>query len=182
MFLYQPHLIVKYLVYFLFVWFFISLFSRKNRGTNITLFSMYLINSFWFKEIGAEWGTIEYKAEYILNKEFIATIDTFFGLMIFALNKSKLSKCSRRQFELIGFVVLCHCMVLLHLTVGKSWLTVMFYSYYDELIIIGGLLQIWVSRDGTLTVIRRAKSFNYRLWVRHVYSSKVYFSRKKRKG
>jgi len=179
---YQPHLIVKYMVYFLLVWFFIILLSKKNRKTNVVLFAMYLINSFWFKEIKAEFDTVEYINEYIINKEFIAGIDVFLGLVIYALNKDNLTKYVWRQWGILAFVVTCHSMILYDLTISQSWLTGKFYTYYDELIIIAGLLQVWVSRDGILTSIRRVQSFDYNVWVRDIYSSKVHFPSKKRKG
>ena len=179
---YQPHLVVKYLVYFLLVWFFIGLFSKGQFKTNVILFSMYLVNTFWFKEITASYPSIEYVNQYILNKEFLVGIDVFFGLLLIAINKSDLNNYDFKHFGLIGFLVLCHFMILWHLTMGKSWFTGIFHACYDELIIIIGLLQVWVSRDGIFNAISRIQDSDYRFWFRDIHSGKIHLPRKKRKG
>lgn len=179
---YQPHIIVKFMAYFLFVWFFIALLSKKQTKTDLPLLVLYMVNAIWIKDIASPFDSVSYINEFISNKEFLIGIATAFGLLILALNKNNLNKYSRRQFGLLGFVVLCHSMILWDLTMSQSWLTGMFYTYYDELIIIIGLLQVWVSRGGILSVISGVQSFNYRVWFRGIYSNKVYFTRTKRKG
>lgn len=179
---YQPHLIVKYMVYFLMVWFFIASISTEDRKVNLSLFAMYLVNTIWFEPITFTYGTIEFKNQYILNKEFLVGIDVFFGLIIFALSGEGSTKYSWRQFALLGFVVLCHSVILYRLTVNQTWLVNLFYNVYDELVIIVGILQVCISRDGLLNSIRRIQVFTYGIWVRDIRDCKIHLTRRKRKG
>jgi len=179
---YQPQLIVKCLIYFLVLWFFIASFSDKDKRVNLVIFAMYLFNVVTIKEIHFNINSPEYMAEYIKITRFLVATDVFFGLVMYAVNKHKLNNYVYKQWALLGFVVLCHSMILWDLTISQSWLTGRFYTYYDELIIIIGLLQVWVSRDGILNVISRVQDSGYRFRVRYIHSSKVHLPRKERKG
>lgn len=175
---YQPHLIVKYLVYFLMVWFFIASFSKRDRSINIIIFVMYAFNTWWFEPITFNYLSQEYRDQFILNKEFLVQVDVVFCLVMMVVNIKKPSAYLFKQWLLLSFVVLCHYMILWDLTMGKSSITGFFYTFYDELIIIVGILQVWVSRDGILGIVSRVQSFNYRILLSSICSRKNLFKRK----
>lgn len=67
-----------------------------------------------------------------------------------------------RQASLLAFATTCQIMVLLYLTttdpITKS-ITVLFYTWYDELIILVGLLQLLVAKNGMVDAIRRVEVY-----------------------
>ena len=176
---YQPHLILNYLIYFLIVWFFIASFSTKKSKVNLNIFIMYVVNISFLPEIKSSFDSAFYLDEYIGTVEFLVSIDVFFGLVMFASNKDK-DKYMWKQWALLCFAITCHSMILYDLTVSQSWLTGKFYTYYDELIIIIGLLQIWVSRDGIFATISRLQSFDHRIFFHGLFHHKLLFKSKKR--
>lgn len=177
---YQPHLIVEYLIYFLIVWFFIASIDGENRKVNLVIFAMYTTNILLLNKINLDVNSTEYFFAYIESVKFLVFIDVFFGLVMYAINKNNLTKYLWKQWGLLAFVVTCHFMILWDLSISQSWLTGKFYTYYDELIIIVGLLQVLVSRDGILTAIGRLQKFDYGVFVRVICSGKLLFKRKKR--
>ena len=84
---YQPQLIVKCLIYFLVLWFFIASFSDKDKRVNLVIFAMYLFNVVTIKEIHFNINSPEYMAEYIKITRFLVATDVFFGLVMYAVNK-----------------------------------------------------------------------------------------------
>ena len=170
---YQPHLIVEYMVYFLVVWFFIASFSKGEQKINLVIFIMYLVNTWWFQPIPYDYLSTEYRDQYIANKEFLVLIDVFFGLLMLGVSMNKLNTYLAKQYAILSFAVLCHCMLLWDKTISQSFITGFFYTYYDELIIIVGILQVWVSRGGILGVIGRLQDFDYRIFIHNIRSNKT---------
>jgi hypothetical protein len=177
---YQPHLITGYLIYFLIVWFFLVSLSGKGERVNLVIFFMYVVNITYIDKINLDINSPEYLLAYIEVERFLVGVDVFFGLVMYALNKDAFTKYAWKQWSLLAFVVTCHFMILWDLSISQSWLTGKFYTYFDELIIIAGLLQMWVSRDGILTAISRLQKFDYGFFVRAIRGGKLLFKRKKR--
>ena len=84
--------------------------------------------------------------------EFIRCVNT--SVLIDGLTALSLSmilfldKVAFKQVLLLSFATLTHIMVIYDTTIESSYFSLFFYSYYDELIITVGLLQMAVSYDG----------------------------------
>ena len=59
-----------------------------------------------------------------------------------------LDKLAFKHVILLSFATITHIMVIYDTTIESSYFSLFFYSYYDELIITIGLLQMAVSYDG----------------------------------
>jgi len=59
-----------------------------------------------------------------------------------------LDKRSVKLACILIFAVLCHVVLIYHLTISSTFITKVLYVWYDELIIMAAILQLWVSRDG----------------------------------
>ena len=70
-----------------------------------------------------------------------------------------LSKCklSLRMSLLLAFAVLCNFMVLWDLKITSSFVSLLFYSWYDELILMIGFLQMAIASDGLNTAFKRIR-------------------------
>jgi hypothetical protein len=169
------------MVYFLLVWFFIASFSKEQWKVNVVMFAMYLFNTWWFEPIGFHYLSVEYKEQFILNKEHLVKIDVVFCLIMLATNYNKLNPYLFKQWSLLSFAVLCHFMILYDLTVSQSLITGLFYTFYDELIIIVGLLQVCISSGGIMGLFRKLQSFDYRILLSGILYRKSLPERKTRK-
>jgi len=84
--------------------------------------------------------------QYIINRnlDLIYEVLTCVALMmILAFDRD-----AWKHLLLLTFAVLCHIMIIYRLTIEYTMLSHWFYSYYDELLILIGLSQMVVSRDG----------------------------------
>lgn len=148
---YEPQLIVKALVYILTLWFFLCCIQKpkiQNIGFYILL-SWISINLYWLSDINQPIESSAYLNEYIGKRNFMIKLDGVFALMMsMFLHKDK---SAWKHSLLLAFAALCHIMILLNL---KTDSYTFFYTWYDELIIIVGLLQMVVSRDGITEALR----------------------------
>jgi len=88
-------------------------------------------------------------------------------------------KVAWKQALLLAFATLCHIMIILQLTEAPSIFSLFFYSFYDELIIIVGILQMMVSHDGLITALGRLQDYIPRLTFNNRgYSASVSSSKK----
>ena len=62
-------------------------------------------------------------------------------------------KTAWKQALLLAFATVCHGMIIYDLTIASSIFSLFFYSFYDELIITIGILQMMVSYDGFTTAL-----------------------------
>jgi len=53
-----------------------------------------------------------------------------------------------KHLALLTFAVLCHVMIIYRLTIEYTLISHWFYLYYDELLVLIGLTQMVVSKDG----------------------------------
>lgn len=85
-------------------------------------------------------------AEYIHNRNVSVLWDgaTALILSMFLI----FDKTAWKQALLLAFATLCHIMIIYDLTIASSIFSLFFYSFYDELIITIGILQMMVSYDG----------------------------------
>lgn len=90
-------------------------------------------------------------AEYIHNRNVSVLWDgaTALILSMFLV----FDKTAWKQALLLAFATLCHIMIIYDLTIASSIFSLFFYSFYDELIITIGILQMMVSYDGFTTAL-----------------------------
>lgn len=160
------------MVYFLMVWFFIASFSKGEWKVNIVILAMYAFNVWWFEPITFHNLSAEYKIQFNLNKEHLIKADVFFSLLMLAVNYNKINSYLFKQWSILSFAVLCHSMILYDSTVSQSWVTGFFYTFYDELMIIVGILQVCISSGKILELIRKLRRFDYRILLSGIFSNK----------
>ncbi len=91
-------------------------------------------------------------------------------------------KVAWKQALLLAFAVLCHSMIIYDLTISSSLFSAFFYDFYDELIIMIGLLQMMVSYDGIVSAFSNLQKLLHRtIFYIHGFS-KGLPTQKKRKG
>ncbi len=145
--------------YLVAVWFFVlALVSKEERiySTILFLFAVFNIMVFDLFDFTSSFNHVD-------KKEFLIKLDGALGLiMTFIMYKEDKALA---QAKILIFMVLCHTMVVLHLTNEESYIlwfiSAPFYSLYDKLIVILALLQMWVTRDGManglVNVFRKVK-------------------------
>jgi len=120
--------------------------------------------------------------EYVSNRAINIAWDGFAGLLMVCC--LPLDKLASKQSLLFAFAVTCHCMIIYDLTITSSLLGSFFSVWYDELIIVVGILQIGVSYNGFTTAYNNAlwKTQNIVFWISRCsnYLRKSLPSRKKR--
>jgi hypothetical protein len=96
-------------------------------------------------------------SEYVYNRNVFILWD---GVAALILSMFLLfDKTALKQALLLAFATICHGMIVYHLTIAPSLFSLFFYSFYDELIVVVGILQIMVSYDGVITAFSNAKEF-----------------------
>ena len=128
--------------YFLFIF---VLGGRQNRIHSAILFLSALLNVFFQLPESTS------LSEYIYNRNVSLLWDGATALMLTGF--LPFDKIAWKQALLLAFAVLCHSMIIYDLSIASSWFTLFFYSYYDELIITVGLLQMMVSYDGLIRAL-----------------------------
>jgi hypothetical protein len=89
---------------------------------------------------------------YLESKAVLIKYDGAFAVcMTMFLVKDRLA-C--KHSILLAFAVLCHTMILWDLQITSSFVSLFFYSWYDELIILVGILQMAISRNGLNSALR----------------------------
>lgn len=96
-------------------------------------------------------------ASYIYNRNVSVLWDgaTALILSMFLV----FDKAAWKQASLLAFATLCHVMIICHLTIASSIISLFFYSFYDELIITVGVLQMMVSYDGFTSALGRMQGY-----------------------
>lgn len=119
--------------------------------------------------------SLTYKESYIQDVNVSMLIEGATGFaMLLCLPFDKLAKY---QALILAFAVMCHVMVYCKLKGDPEWIQAIaygFYAFYDELIIIVGLMQMAVSYNGIITACNNAPNQVQGLvwWVR-VYSNNL---------
>jgi len=165
--MYQPHLLAMNMSCFLMVWFFILLLFGSSR-TKVSAFILFV--AWCFYSITSITGMFD-RLDYLASKRVLILID---GLTALILTMFLIFDKSAWKYSLIlAFAVLCHTMIIYDLTIASSWFTLFFYSYYDELIITVGLLQMGVSYNGFIESLGR---------VQKLLSRTIFYSNSSCKG
>ena len=182
----NPHLVVKYLVYLLSVWFFILMITgnSKDKLSAFILFLFTLVNLYIFKENQHVYGSTDYFDAYVYELELAISLN---GLVALSLTMvMNLDRTAWKQALLLAFATFVHTMVLCDLTIASSWFSEFFFDHYDGFIILVGLLQIWVSYDGMVkgfnNAFRRIQSVLFRFIFHYYRIRKSLSTQKKIKG
>lgn len=96
-------------------------------------------------------------AEYVHNRNVFVLWDGATALILAMF--LAFDKIAWKQALLLAFATLCHIMIIYDLTIASSIFSLFFYSFYDELIITVGILQMMVSYDGFITALGRLQEF-----------------------
>lgn len=91
-------------------------------------------------------------------------------------------KVAWKHALLLAFAVMCHTMIIYDLTKNSSIISNFFYSFYDELIIMIGLLQMAVSYDGLIGALDKLQELLHRISFCSYNTYKSLFKQEKRKG
>jgi len=157
-----------------FYFLFISLFgeARVKKSAFIVFLSSALIlctASYDFSVLGYYLDT----DEYIAGCKISILWD---GVTVLILSKFLLKDSDAwKQWLLLAFATLCHCMITLYLSTDSSEVkeyTIFFYTWYDELIIIVGILQMAASYNGMVNGVigLSRKRLRALFWVNSYYS------------
>ena len=141
--MYEPHLILVYLSYFCFVWFFFLFCLSSNYTSYLILSILWFLYSCIF--ITKSFDALSYVESTNLN----VLIDSSFALILtMFLYKDK----NAYKYALtLCFATICHIMIISSL---KTESYGFFYTWYDELVAIAMLSQIWISKSGINTALR----------------------------
>ena len=108
----------------------------------------------------------ESKAEFLrcVNTSILLDGVTAFSLTMFLI----FDKLAWKQALLLAFATICHIMINYDLTIASSIFSLFFYSFYDELIITIGVLQMTVSYNGINIALRNVREhllrFSFNIW------------------
>ncbi len=157
-------------VYFFFI---LAFGGGKNRVHAAIIFLASILNVMF--ELPASTNL----AEYIYNRNVSVLWDgaTALILAMFLI----FDRTAWKQALLLAFATLCHIMIIYDLTIASSIISLFFYSFYDELIITIGILQMMVSYDGLTTALGRLReSISWAASYSRSYSKRIPLSKKVR--
>ena len=154
--MYKPHLIAAYMSYPLLVWFIVAsiviFLSREDKPWCLLVLVFYwgFYSFVIYNKLFDQFGYIENKEKLIYFDGAVAASMTFLLYI---------DKVAWKHALILGFATLCHVMIILDLSIHSSFFSNFFYVWYDELIIMVGLLQIMVSFNGFISAYTKALCF-----------------------
>lgn len=164
------------IVYMMVIWFSILLFSNKN----YFLCSIIILLSCLSNIVIVDLLELTAPMNYIDERGFLIKLDGLTAIVLTALYVH--DKLALKMSFLLAFSVLCHTMIIYDLTVYSSFVSNFFYSWYDELIITVGILQMVISSDGITSALRNVRKyllgFGFYSWC----YSKSYYLRQNGRG
>ena len=117
--------------------------------------------------------------EFLLERERLIRLD---GITAIALAFA-FAKPAFKQAALLVFATLCHTMVLYDLTVTSMQISLFFYNWYEELIVLTGLLQMAAAHDGITSALYGIREHLYRVRDgNHSFSKAISKLSKRQKG
>ena len=115
---------------------------------------------------------ISNKINYLMYEGATALILSMF------LNKDKVAW---KHASILCFAMVCHIMIILHLSTGSYYvwaISKVFYSYYKELILTIGILQMMVSHDGLISAFSNLQELLLRTYHHFIRNYQSLFTRK----
>jgi len=139
------------------VWFTVLLFSNKN----YFLCSIIILLASLLNIVTLDILKLTDQLGYIEEVGILLKID---GCIAFILTTLYFKdKLAFKMSLLLAFSVCCHTMIIYDLTVHSSFVSNLFYAWYDELIITVGLLQMVISSDGITSALRNIREHLLRI-------------------
>lgn len=100
---------------------------------------------------------------YIEEKHLLMWYEILIAIVMMQL--LMIDKQAWKHTFILAFAALCHFMIIYDLTIHSSFTSNMFYTWYDELIIMVGLLQMAISKNGILTALGNSLEFISRIGI-----------------
>jgi len=139
------------------VWFTVLLFSNKN----YFLCSIIILLSCSSNILIVDILGLTEPMSYLDEKGFFIKLDGLTSVILTTLYFK--DKLAFKMSLLLWFSVICHTMIIWDLTVHSSFVSHFFYSWYDELILTIGLLQMVISSDGITSALRNIREHLLRI-------------------
>ena len=161
------------IVYLMVLWFSILLFSdKKYFWCSVIVLASSLSNI-----IIVDWLELTEPMSYIQEQGFLIKLD---GLTAIVLTSFYLiDKLALRMSLLLAFSVLCHIMITYHKMDVSSFLVFVFYFWYDELIMMIGIIQMLVSMNGINSALRKIRDYILRAkFYCYCYSKSIFLYKK----
>lgn len=139
------------------MWFFIiSLFGgKKYLPSSLCILFCIAVNVVWIKllvEQGVA-GSFTERKEFLIDLEGVTALILTMFLYV--------DKTAWKQALLLSFATLCHIMIISSIKQAHAGF---FYTWYDELIIAVGLLQMMVSYDGFIGALSNLQALLLRTY------------------
>lgn len=138
-------------------WFLILLFSNKNYFLCSVIILLSCISNILIVDV----FSLTEPMSYIDEKGFFIKLDGLTALILTAFYF--MDKLALKMSLLLAFSVLCHTMIIYDITIHSSFVSHLFYAWYDELIITVGILQMVISRDGITSSLRNIREHILRI-------------------
>ena len=118
---------------------------------------------------------------YVDEKGFFIKLDGLTAVLLIAAysNKTYKDELASRMSLLLAFAIFCHTMIIYDLTFSLSLFNNIFYTWYDELIITIGILQMVISRNGITSALQNLRAYLFGLSFHYRNHSKSVSTRKK---
>ena len=145
------------IVYMMVAWFLILLFSDKNYFLCSIIILLSCIANILIVDIFELTASMDYYDE----RGLLIKLDGIAAVVLTALYFK--DKLAFKMSLLLMFSVVCHTMIIYDLTVHSSFVSNLFYTWYDELIIMVGILQMVISSDGITSALRRIREHLLRI-------------------
>ena len=81
------------------------------------------------------------------------------SIALFMLTILLIDKQAWKHALILAFAATCHFMIIYDLTIHSSIVSDLFYAWYDELIIMVGILQMAISYNGLSNALRNMRGF-----------------------
>lgn len=114
---------------------------------------------------------------YNESKDLLMWYDILIGVVMVSV--FSVDKIAWKHVLILAFAALCHYMILYDLTVHSSFVSDLFYAWYDELIIMVGILQMAISHDGLTNALSNARKHILRFSFYYRACSKSFSSHKR---
>lgn len=136
------------IVYIMVVWFLILLFSDRDYLLCSIVILLASISNILIVDV---FGITE-QLTYVAEQGFLIKLDGLAAIVLTSLYTK--DRAAFKMSLLLAFSVMCHTMLIYDLTIQSSFVSNLFYTWYDELIIIVGLLQMVITSDGITSALR----------------------------
>ena len=140
-------------VYLMVIWFTILLFSNKNYFMcSVVILSISLLNIIAIDVMG-----LTESMTFIEEVGLLIKIDGVTAVLIMALcDKEKLANT---MLLLLAFSISCHTMIIYDSIVTSTALTAAIYTWYNELIMSIGILQMAICWNGINSALRNIRGY-----------------------